>query len=348
MKKNLKTKSISKKINLKKPLRKKKTESKKKKLTILVTGSAGFIGFHTARTLLDQGHIVIGLDNFNTYYDNSLKESRNTILEEYKNFILYRGSLENIEFLRAIFKMHNIDKVCHLAAQAGVRYSMENPHAYIQSNIVGFTNLLEECRYAHIKDFVFASSSSVYGENKKIPFSEDDNVDHPISLYAATKKSNEEIAFSYSHLFGMHCTGLRFFTVYGPWGRPDMAIFKFTDKILNGEEIEVYGHGNMMRDFTYVDDIVSGIVSALDKPFSFEIFNLGRGEPVLLMDFIDAIEHHTDTSAKKSFLPMQPGDVSKTYADTSKAKKMLGYNPQTSLDEGVGNFVDWYRQYYKR
>ena len=316
--------------------------------TILITGSAGFIGFHTAKQLLESGHHIIGIDNFNHYYDNSLKEDRNKILERYKNFILYRGDLEKIELLQSIFKKHKIDKICHLAAQAGVRYGIENPYAYIQSNVVGFTNLLEEARNTEVKNFVFASSSSVYGENKKVPFSEMDRVDHPISLYAATKKSNEEIAFAYSHLFGMRCTGLRFFTVYGPWGRPDMALFKFTEKILNGEEIEVYGHGRMMRDFTYIDDIVSGIIRSLEKLASFEIFNLGRGEPVKLNDFIKAIGSSTGMKVKKKKLPMQLGDVTKTYADISKAKKKLGYKPKTSIDEGVKNFVDWYREYYGR
>ncbi len=329
---------------MKKIQRKKKIQ--KSKQVVLITGCAGFIGFHTAKRLLSQGKTVIGLDNFNTYYDSSLKEARNKILEQFPSFTLYRGDIENVEFLRAVLQTHPIDKICHLAAQAGVRYSMENPHAYIQSNIVGFTNLLEEARNAGIRDFVFASSSSVYGENKKVPFSEKNRVDNPISLYAATKKANEEIAFSYSHLFQMNCTGLRFFTVYGPWGRPDMALFKFTDKILNGEEIEVYGKGKMMRDFTYIDDIVSGILQALAKPVPFEIINLGRGEPVQLMDFIRAIERSTDLVARKKMLPMQPGDVSKTYADISKARVMLGYAPKTSINEGVGQFVKWYRTYY--
>ncbi|MCF7831368.1 MAG: GDP-mannose 4,6-dehydratase [Candidatus Pacebacteria bacterium] len=316
--------------------------------TILVTGSAGFIGFHTAKQLLESGHHVIGMDNFNIYYDYTLKEARNAILEDFPNFTLYRGNIEDIEFLRAVFESHTIDKVIHLAAQAGVRYSIENPHVYIQSNIVGFINILEEMKRVGIKDFIFASSSSVYGENKKVPFSEMDRVDHPISLYAATKKSNEKMAFTYSHLHGMRCTGLRFFTVYGPWGRPDMALFKFTHKVLLGEEIEVYGHGRMMRDFTYIDDIVSGIIRSLEKPASFEIFNLGRGEPVKLNDFIKAIGVSTGMKVKKKKLPMQPGDVTKTYADISKAKKKLGYKPKTSIDEGVKNFVDWYREYYKR
>lgn len=327
-------------------LKKKTSPQKKKKQTILVTGCAGFIGFHTAQRLLEQGNTVIGLDNFNKYYDSSLKEARTEILEQNPNFILYRGSLENIEFLRAILKMHSIDKICHLAAQAGVRYSMENPHAYIQSNVVGFTNLIEEARNANIKHFVYASSSSVYGKNDEIPFKEDHPTNQQVSLYAATKRSNEILAHSYNHLFDMKCTGLRFFTVYGPWGRPDMAIFKFTEKILNGEDIEVYGHGKMMRDFTYIDDVVSGIISTLEKPFPFEIFNIGRGEPIELIEFIEAIEHHTGVVAKKKFLPMQAGDMANTYADISKAEKMLRYKPRTSIHKGVEQFVKWYRTYY--
>lgn len=316
--------------------------------TVLVTGCAGFIGFHTAKCLLAQGKTVIGLDNFNSYYDVSLKEDRVKLLKKYPRFVLYRGGLENIELIKTIFAHHVIEKVCHLAAQAGVRFSLENPHTYIQSNIVGFANLIEEARVEGVKHFVYASSSSVYGKNNTFPYTELQPVDEQMSLYAATKRSNELLAHTYSHLFGMQCTGLRFFTVYGPWGRPDMALFSFTKKIMEGQEIDVYGEGEMLRDFTYIDDIVAGVLSALERPLAFEIINLGRGEPRKLMEFIEAIEHHTGKRAKKKFLPIQPGDMTNTYADITKAKEVLGYNPKMSLHDGVKQFVDWYRTYYDK
>lgn len=316
--------------------------------TILATGSAGFIGFHTAKALLDRGDTVIGFDNFNAYYDVSLKEARNKILETYENFKLYRADLENLEAVRGVFKENSVDAVCHLAAQAGVRYSLTHPHTYIQSNIVGFTNLIDEAKNAGIKTFVYASSSSVYGNNKKIPFSVKDNVDAPISLYAATKKANELIAHTYHHLFEMRCAGLRFFTVYGPFGRPDMALFKFTKAILNDEVIEVYNHGNMKRDFTYIDDIVSGIVSALDAGVEWGIFNLGNNKPEHLLTFIGEIERALGKKAKKQLLPLQPGDVPETFADIEETQKILGFEPKTPIQIGIPKFIAWYKEFYRR
>ena len=324
-----------------------------------MTGSAGFIGFHTAKKLLEDGHQVIGLDNFNSYYDPRLKEARNRILEGFvtdkkstndlrptTNFKLYRGNLEDLKLIKRIFKENKIDKVCHLAAQAGVRYSLENPHAYISSNLVGFTNIIEETKNAGIKTFVYASSSSVYGNNKKIPFSVDDPVDHPVSLYAATKKANELIAYTYHHLYGLHCTGLRFFTVYGPWGRPDMAPYKFADLISKDKEIEVYNFGKMKRDFTYIDDIVDGIISALQKTYPFEVFNLGNNKPVELEYFISCFEKEFGKKARKKYLPLQPGDVLETFADIEHSNKKLGYAPKTSIEDGIHELVDWFKEHY--
>lgn len=315
--------------------------------TILVTGSAGFIGFHTTKALLEQGAKVIGLDNLNNYYDPSLKEARNEILKKYENYKFYKGDLENLEFIKKIFTDNHIDKICHLAAQAGVRYSITNPHTYIQSNIVGFTNLIEEAKNHDVKDFIYASSSSVYGKNKKIPFSTEDAVDMPISLYAASKKANELIAHSYHHLFGMNCTGLRFFTVYGPYGRPDMALFLFTKAILEDSAIKVFNHGKMKRDFTYIDDIVSGILMSLEKSYPYEIFNLGNNRSVELNYFIETIEKNLGKVAKKEMLDMQSGDVAETFADIEKSKTKLNFEPQTSIEEGIKKFLDWYREYYK-
>ncbi len=316
------------------------------KMKILLTGGAGFIGFHTAKSLLERGDELTIIDNFNDYYTPKLKRDRINELKKEYNFDLFEKDISNFQDLNEIFEKNKFDKICHLAAQAGVRYSIENPLIYGHSNIIGTLNLLELAKRHNIKDFVFASSSSVYGNNKKIPFSEEDRVDNPISLYAATKKANEEMAFAYSHLFNLNCTGLRFFTVYGPWGRPDMAPFKFTDKIANGKEIEVYNNGDMLRDFTYIDDIVSGVLSSIDHPFKFEIFNLGRGNPVNLMNFIEEIEKNLNKKAVKNFMPMQAGDVYSTFADTSKAKRMLDYSPKTNLDEGIKKFVEWYKEYY--
>jgi len=318
-----------------------------KKQTILVTGSAGFIGFHVSEYLLRHGARVIGLDNFNSYYDSSLKEARNKILENYINFKLYRGNLENLDLIKKIFCKNKIDKVCHLAAQAGVRYSLTHPHTYIQSNLVGFTNLIDETKNAGIKTFVYASSSSVYGDNKEIPFSVKHNVDHPISLYAATKKANELIAYTYHHLYGLNCTGLRYFTVYGPWGRPDMALFIFAKAILRRKTINVYNFGKMKRDFTYIDDIVDGTINALERNYPYEIFNLGNNQPVKLEYFIECIEKELGIKAKKKYLPIQAGDVPETYADINHSIEMLNYHPKTNIEEGIKKFIRWYKDYYK-
>ena len=318
-----------------------------KNLTILVTGSAGFIGFHTSQALLKQGLTIIGLDNLNDYYDPQLKENRNKILKECSNYKFYQGDLEDLDFIKTIFKENKIDKVCHLAAQAGVRYSLTNPHTYIQSNIVGFANLIHEAKNNNIKDFIYASSSSVYGNNKKIPFSIKDNVDNPISLYAATKKSNELIAYTYHHLYNMNTTGLRFFTVYGPYGRPDMALFLFTKAILDNKAIKVFNHGQMKRDFTYIDDIVQGILASLKHSYPSEIFNLGNNTPIELNYFIETIEKELNSKAQKELLPMQAGDVGSTYADIDYSQEKLDYNPQTSIEQGIKNFIKWYKEYYK-
>lgn len=314
--------------------------------TILVTGSAGFIGFHLSRRLLDLGHQVIGLDNFNDYYDPSLKEARNKILEESAGYKIYRGDLADLSLIKKIFSENKIDKICHLAAQAGVRYSLTNPHVYIQSNLVGFVNLLEEAKNACIKDFIYASSSSVYGKNEKFPSSIKDNVDHPISLYAATKKSNELIAHAYHHLFGINCIGLRFFTVYGPYGRPDMALFIFADAISKNKKIQVFNHGKSKKDFTYIDDIVSGILACFDKNFSYEVFNLGNNKPTDLEYFITLIENNLGKKAEREYLPMQAGDVAMSYADIDYSKEKLGFEPKTSIEEGIKKTIGWYKNYY--
>ncbi len=316
-------------------------------MSILVTGSAGFIGFHLSKKLLEDGVEVIGYDSVNNYYDPTLKEARLKILQEFDNFTFYRKNLCDFDALEIVFKNHSIKKVCNLAAQAGVRYSLTNPFAYQKSNIEGFLNIIELSKRAKIENFVYASSSSVYGKNKKLPFSISDNVDHPISLYAASKKANELIAHTYSHLYELPTTGLRFFTVYGPYGRPDMALFIFTKKILAGEPIEVYNHGNMKRDFTYVDDIVNGIISALNHPFDYEVFNLGNHRSENLMDFIGLIEENLGKKAEIKFMPIQPGDVPETFADINHARKKLGFEPTTTIEAGIKRFVDWYKNYYK-
>jgi len=318
------------------------------KKTILITGSAGFIGFHTTNKLLSQGYQVVSIDNLNSYYDQNLKKDRLKILKQNKGFRFYLGGLEDIELVKKIFLENKIDRIVHLAAQAGVRYSLENPHAYISSNIVGFVNLIEEAKNAGVKTFVYASSSSVYGNQKKIPFSTKDDVSEPISLYAATKKADELIAYTYHHLYGMKCTGLRFFTVYGPWGRPDMAYFKFAKSILSGKTIEVYNYGKMKRDFTYIDDIVSGIVASLNKSYDYEIFNLGNNTPVELGYFIETIEKAFGKKAQKNYLPLQSGDVLMTYADIDDSRKKLNYNPKVSIEEGIERFASWYKQYYNK
>lgn len=315
-------------------------------MAILVTGAAGFIGFHLCKELLKNGVSVVGYDSVNDYYDPSLKEARLKILAKSENFTFYRSDLCDFNALEKVFEKHAVQKVCNLAAQAGVRYSLINPFAYQKSNLEGFLNIIELSKRAEVKNFVYASSSSVYGNNKKLPFSVKDNVDHPISLYAASKKANELIAHTYSHLFQLPTTGLRFFTVYGPYGRPDMALFIFTKKILAGEPIDVYNNGNMRRDFTYIDDIINGIIAALDIPSDYEIFNLGNHRSENLMDFIRLIEKNLGRQAKINFAPIQPGDVPETFADIDHARKKLGFNPSTGIELGIKRFIDWYKDYY--
>jgi UDP-glucuronate 4-epimerase len=323
-------------------------------MKILVTGAAGFIGMHTAVRLLTRGDEVVGIDNLNDYYDPALKRARLQQLQKYPNFRFIQLDIADTAAITELFAGEKFQMVIHLAAQAGVRYSLQNPHAYVQSNLVGFVNILEGCRHAHIEHLVYASSSSVYGGNTKMPFSEQDNVDHPISLYAATKKSNELMAHTYSHLYGIPTTGLRFFTVYGPWGRPDMAYFKFTKAIIEGKAIEVYNNGNMSRDFTYIDDIVEGVVRVADQPAQadsaakppYTVFNIGNHAPVALMDFIAALERALGKAAEKVFLPMQDGDVPATYADTQALEAAIHFAPATKVEEGVNRFVSWYKQYY--
>lgn len=336
---------------------------------ILVTGAAGFIGFHLSRRLLNQGIPVIGLDNVNSYYDPRIKRKRIEILEEVAKlsgtpFDLTQASLQDFEGIKQLFERNHFSTVINLAAQAGVRYSIENPSEYIESNLVGFGNILEASRRFNIEHLIFASSSSVYGGNTSLPFRESQAVDHPVSLYAATKKSNELMAHSYSHLYGLPATGLRFFTVYGPWGRPDMALFLFTKAIINGEPIKVYNNGNMVRDFTYVDDVVESIFRLLSRKASpndkfdttnpspgsswapYRIFNIGNSSPISLSEYIEAIEDSVGVKAIKQFLPIQPGDVPVTAADTSLLEDWINFKPSTSIREGVSSFVQWYRQYY--
>jgi UDP-glucuronate 4-epimerase len=348
-------------------------------MKILITGTAGFIGFHLARRLLERGDEVVGLDNINDYYDVNLKYSR---LEEtgidrvsagsgeivqssrFDRYRFIQMDLENREGIYKLFEQEKFDRVCHLAAQAGVRYSLTNPHAYIESNISGFINILEACRHNKVRHLAYASSSSVYGLNESMPFSTADNVDHPVSLYAASKKSNELMAHTYSHLYGLPTTGLRFFTVYGPWGRPDMALFIFTRAILEGKPIDVFNQGNMQRDFTYIDDIVEGVIRVIDRPPAgnsswsgadpdpssspapYKIYNIGNNSPVKLIEFITAIEEATGKTSIRNLMPMQPGDVPVTWADVDDLVKETGYRPGTDIKEGVTNFVKWYREYY--
>ena len=314
--------------------------------TILVTGSAGFIGFHLSKKLLEMGYEVVGVDNLNPYYDVNLKQARLDILKPYQNFSFYRKDIEDLAALKEIFKKHPIAKICNLAAQAGVRHSLKDPFAYQKSNIEGFLNLLEMAKTYRVANFVYASSSSVYGKNKKIPYSVEDRVDNPISLYAATKKANELMAHAYSHLFEIPCTGLRYFTVYGPWGRPDMALFLFTDAILKKRPINVYNYGEMRRDFTYIDDIVNGTIRAIERPVPYEVFNLGNSDSVGLMDFIRIIDEVLGRKAEKNMMPLQPGDVPETVAEIHRSRELLGFNPQTPLREGIKEFVAWYREYY--
>ena len=334
-------------------------------MKILVTGAAGFIGSTLSIRLLERGDEVVGIDNHNTYYDPSLKEARLARIIDHKNYTHIRMDIEDGEAIEGIFKEHKFEAVINLAAQAGVRYSIENPLAYINTNMVGFGHILEGCRHNNVGHLVYASSSSVYGSNTKMPFSTHDNVDHPLSLYAASKKANELMAHTYSHLYDLPTTGLRFFTVYGPWGRPDMALFKFTKAMLEGEKIEVFNYGKHRRDFTYVDDIVEGIIRVLDRPAKpnshwsgdepdpassqapWRIYNIGNNSPVELFDYIKAIEEALGVKAKTELLPLQLGDVPDTYADVDDLVKEFGYKPSMSINDGVKNFVDWYKEYYK-
>ena len=369
---------FNKKIDIKKSVQQLNNNTLQHK--ILITGTAGFIGFHLAKRLVERGDEVVGLDNINDYYDVNLKYARlketginkkniewNKIVQstKYPNYKFIRLNLEDRENILQLFKNEKFDKAVNLAAQAGVRYSIENPYAYIDSNINGFINILEGCRHNNIKHLVFASSSSVYGNNTKMPLSTSDNVDHPISLYAATKKSNELMAHTYSHLYGLAATGLRFFTVYGPWGRPDMALFLFTKAILNDEPINVFNNGNMIRDFTYIDDIIEGVERVIDNPpkqisnskieqfndpsssptAPYKIYNIGNSSPVNLMDFIKAIEQSLGKKAKMNMMGMQPGDVPKTYADVSDLVRDIHYKPDTEIKDGVEKFIEWYKKF---
>ncbi|MDP1709656.1 MAG: NAD-dependent epimerase/dehydratase family protein [Candidatus Komeilibacteria bacterium] len=314
--------------------------------TILVTGSAGFIGFHVSRTLLERGNRVIGVDNFNDYYDIALKEDRNKILERHKKYRVYHSDIRNKGPLEKVFVKEKIDIICHLAAQAGVRYSLEFPGEYVQSNIEGTVNVFEAARLHNIKDVIYASSSSVYGNNP-VPWSEKQKTDEPINPYGASKRATELLAYTYHYLYKINMVGLRFFTVYGPWGRPDMAYFKFADKIVKGEPIDVYNKGRMKRDFTYVDDIVSGVLAALDKPQPYEIYNLGNSQSEKLGTLISLIEKGIGKKAKKRLLPMQAGDFLENFADITKAKQDLAFEPKTPLKVGMANFIEWYKDYYK-
>lgn len=334
-------------------------------MKFLVTGSAGFIGFHVSERLLAAGHQVIGIDNLNDYYDVNLKQARLDLLAPHSSFRFDKIDLADRNAMAELFAKEKFDRVIHLAAQAGVRYSIDNPHAYADSNLVGHLNVLEGCRHNKVGHLLYASSSSVYGLNRKLPFSTDDTVDHPISLYAATKKANELMSHTYSHLYGLPTTGLRFFTVYGPWGRPDMALFKFTRAIVEGKSIDVYNHGQMRRDFTYIDDIAEAIVRLQDvipqadamwtveegtpatSSAPYRVYNIGNSNPVTLMDYITALETSLGKVAQKNMMPMQPGDVLETSADTKALYDVIGFKPQTSVQDGVQRFLDWYKAFYK-
>ncbi len=331
---------------------------------VLVTGAAGFIGYHLSEKLLSQGREVVGLDIFNDYYDPALKEARAALLEKHSGFKMIRKDMADRDAMKELFATGGFDGVVNLAAQAGVRYSLINPHSYADTNLLGFVNILEGCRHNKVKHLVFASSSSVYGSNTKMPFSVHHNVDHPVSLYAASKKANELMAHTYSHLFELPCTGLRFFTVYGPWGRPDMALFLFTKAILEDRPIDVFNYGKMKRDFTYIDDIVEGVIRVLDMPARpdptwngdnpdpsssyapWKIYNIGNNKPVELMRYIEVLEDCLGKKAQKNLLPMQPGDVPATYADIDDLVRDTGFHPATTLEEGIPKFVEWYREYY--
>lgn len=335
--------------------------------TILVTGAAGFIGFHVSKTLLEQGHHVIGLDNINDYYDINLKLARleqlgidkteavqelnyTTSTNFGNRMVFVKMNLEDREALPKLFENYKIDSVCNLAAQAGVRYSLENPEAYADSNLTGFLNILECCRNYKVSKLVYASSSSVYGNSDAVPFDETANVDHPVSLYAATKKANELMAHAYSHLYGFETIGLRFFTVYGPWGRPDMAMFLFTEAIINNQPVKVFNNGDLSRDFTYIDDIVNGVIATLletpDKKSLYKLYNIGNSKPVQLLEYIEAIEKALDKKAIKQMMPMQPGDVKQTYANVARLKNDFNYQPKTEVTKGIEAFVEWYKGFY--
>ena len=334
-------------------------------MKILVTGVAGFIGSTLALRLLERGDTVCGIDNMNDYYDVRLKEARLQRIKDHRHFEFQKLDIIDREAMAELFQKQKFDAVMHLAAQAGVRYSITNPQSYIDSNLVGFGNILEGCRHSGVKHLAFASSSSVYGANTKLPFSEHDNVDHPVSLYAATKKANELMAHCYSHLYDLPCTGLRFFTVYGPWGRPDMALFKFTKGILEGDPIPVFNHGKMIRDFTFIDDIVEGVIRAIDRPASpnsgwsgeapdpatsyapYRIYNIGNNQPVELMRYIEVLEESLGKKAKLEMLPMQDGDVPATYANTENLENDVGFRPRTSVEHGIARFVEWYKSYHR-
>ncbi|MDF7658422.1 NAD-dependent epimerase [Erwiniaceae bacterium L1_54_6] len=335
-------------------------------MKFLVTGAAGFIGFHVSQRLLAAGHQVVGIDNLNDYYDVSLKQARLDRIASHPAFSFSKMDLADRQAISSLFAHHAFERVIHLGAQAGVRYSIENPHLYAEANLIGHLNILEGCRHHKVGHLLYASSSSVYGLNRKMPFSTDDSVDHPVSLYAATKKANELMAHTYSHLYQLPTTGLRFFTVYGPWGRPDMALFKFTRAMLAGEPIDVYNNGQMMRDFTYIDDIAEAIVrlqdvipqpdaqwtvetgSAATSSAPYHVYNIGNSQPVTLMAYIEALESALGMEAKKNMMPLQPGDVLETSADTEALKKAINFRPQTSVREGVQQFVDWYREFYQQ
>ncbi len=335
-------------------------------MKFLVTGAAGFIGFHVSQRLLTAGHQVVGIDNLNDYYDVSLKQARLDQIAQHPEFIFLKMDLADRQAISSLFEDHAFDRVIHLGAQAGVRYSIDNPHAYADANLIGHLNILEGCRHHKIGHLLYASSSSVYGLNRKMPFSTDDSVDHPISLYAATKKANELMSHTYSHLYQLPTTGLRFFTVYGPWGRPDMALFKFTRAMLAGEQIDVYNRGQMTRDFTYIDDIAESIVRLQDvipqadenwtveagspatSSAPYRVYNIGNSQPTSLMTYIESLEKALGIEAKKNMLPMQPGDVLSTSADTQPLYDAIQFRPQTKVEQGVQNFVDWYRRFYQQ
>tara|TARA_B100001094_G_C18165434_1_gene791763 strand:- start:1078 stop:2040 length:963 start_codon:yes stop_codon:yes gene_type:complete len=315
-------------------------------MKILVTGSSGFIGYHLSKSLLDDGNVICGIDNMNNYYDIRLKKERLKNLKKYNNFKFHEINLINSNALKSIFKKFSPEIVVNLGAQAGVRHSINNPMDYLDSNLIGFVNVLDNCKRSNVRGLIYASSSSVYGSNTKIPFDVDDKTDNPVSMYAATKKSNELLANSYSHIHNLNVTGLRFFTVYGPWGRPDMAYFSFTNNIIDGKPINVFNEGKMQRDFTYIDDIIEGTKTAIKKNYRCEIFNLGNNKPVKLMDFISILEKEIGIKAQIKFQPMQRGDVKTTFANIDYSEKKLNYEPKTSIEKGLKNFISWYKSYY--